>query len=85
MVWDYDERRKRERNYRLMFKTALAGFALGVAVTLAGLVNAALSSDTTLVIGGLMMVLWSGVSAYLTVDSTVRIIEQDMEEGWGSR
>ncbi len=32
-----------------------------------------------------MMILWSGVSAYLTVDSTVRLIEQDMEEGWGSR
>ncbi len=30
MIWDYGERRKRERNYRLMFKTALAGFVLGI-------------------------------------------------------
>ena len=85
MVWDYSERRKRERNYRLMFRSALVVFAIGVVVTLFGLIDAAISSDTVLLIGGLMMVLWSGVSAYLTIDSTVRIIEQDMEEGWGSR
>ena len=80
MHWDHDERQRRARNYRLMFRTALACLLLGVFFTLAGGIKAIAGGDTILLVYGLLMLIWSVGSAYLTVDSTVRIIELETME-----
>jgi hypothetical protein len=80
MDWDYEERRKRERNYRFMFKTALTCIAFSVAMAAVGGVRAAAGFGTDIMLGGLLMFVLSVGSAYLTVDSTVRIIELDAQD-----
>lgn len=80
MNWDYEERRRRERNYRSMFRAALVCIAVSVAVMVAGGMKAIVDSQGEWFAYGLLMFVWSGVSAYLTVDSTVRIIELDMQD-----
>ena len=80
MYWDYDERQRRARNYRLMFRTALACLLVSVLITLAGGINATVGGDPMVLVYGLLMLIWSVGSAYLTVDSTVRIIEIETEE-----
>ena len=80
MNWDYEERRRRERNYKFMFKAALVCMAIAVAVTVAGGVGAMIGSDVEIMLYGLLMFVLSMGSAYLTVDSTVRIIELDAQD-----
>ena len=80
MNWDYEERRRRERNYRFMFKAALACIALSVAMTVGGGMGALAGFGPEFMLGGILMFVLSVGSAYLTIDSTVRIIELDMQD-----
>lgn len=80
MTWDYKERQRRKHNYRVMFKFELVCLALGAVMTVLGGIGAATGADVTWFVYGLLMVIWSVGSAYLTVDSTVRVIELDMKE-----
>ena len=80
MRWDYAERRRRERNYRVMFKSALAFVALGVILTLIGMIAAAQNADVKWLCFGLFVFSIAGISAWLSVNSTVKIIEMDMKE-----
>ena len=80
MDWDYEERRKRERNYRFMFRAALVCIAVSVAVTVVGGMRAVIGFDVDIMLSGLLMFVLSAGSAYLTVDSTVRIIELDAQD-----
>ena len=80
MTWDRKERRQRTRNYRVMFRLALAFLAMGVVVTLVGGIRAIVDADTRVLVYGMLMLVGGVGSAYLTVDSTVRIIEQDADE-----
>lgn len=85
MNWDYAERRRRVRNYRFMFRSALAVLGLGMLTLVLGIVVALSTRDTFFLVFGILLVVWSAGSAWLTVDSTVRIIELDMEDGRGVR
>jgi len=80
MHWDHDERQRRARNYRLMFRGALACLLLSAFFTLAGGIMAIAGGDTMMLVYGLLMLIWSVGSAYLTVDSTVRILELETME-----
>ena len=81
MSWSFQERRRRERNYRFMFKAALGCCIVGLLVTIAGSVYAWMESDPMWITLGLFMVIYGIGSAWLTVDSTVKIIELDIEDG----
>jgi hypothetical protein len=72
---DDEMQQKRLRNYQLMFKTALACLALSLATTLFGGYRALAESEADLLVFGLLLVVMSVGSAYLTVDSTVRVLE----------
>ncbi len=72
---DDELQQKRLRNYQLMFKTALACLAISLVTTLLGGLKAAVDSEVEWFVFGLLMLVWSVGSAYLTIDSTVRIIE----------
>ena len=80
MHWNYEERRKRERNYRAMFRAALVCVALSVAMTVGGGMGALAGYGPSFMLGGILMFTLSVGSAYLTVDSTVRIIELDAQD-----
>lgn len=80
MDWDFEERRRRERNYRAMFRGALVCLAMSVVVTVAGGIEAIVGSQVEWLLYGLLMFVLSAGSAYLTVDSTVRIIELDTQD-----
>ncbi len=80
MYWDHDERQRRARNYRLMFRSALGCLVFSVLMTLFGGVKATVDGDPVVLVFGLLMLIWSVGSAYLTVDSTVRIIEIETQE-----
>jgi hypothetical protein len=67
----------RKRNYRVMFKFELVCLALGITMTVLGGIGAA---DAAWFAFGLLMVILSVGNAYLTVDSTVRVIEAETEE-----
>ena len=71
MYWDDDDRRRRARNYRLMFRSALSCLLLAVLITVAGGVRAVATADPLLLVYGLLLFIWSSGSAYLTVDSMV--------------
>ena len=75
MNWEDDVQQKRLRNYQLMFRTALGCLALSIATTLFGGYLAMAESEVEWFVYGLLMIVMSVGSAYLTVDSTVRIIE----------
>jgi hypothetical protein len=79
--WDYAERRRRERNYRVMFKIAIVGALLGFVVTLFGGAEAMTDADGEWLMLGLFLFVWSVISGWLTVDSTVTILELDASEG----
>lgn len=83
MTWDHAERRRREHNYRLMFRVALAFFALGVALTLFGVIVVASEANTFYLGIGLLFTSMAGLSAYLSVRSTARIIDLDENEHRG--
>ena len=72
---DDEMQQKRLRNYQLMFKIALACLALSLATTLFGGYRAMAESEADLLLYGLLMFIWSVGCAYLTVDSTVRVLE----------
>lgn len=72
---DDELQQKRLRNYQLMFKTALACMAISLGTTLLGGLKALADSEVEWFVFGLLMLVWSVGSAYLTIDSTVRIIE----------
>jgi hypothetical protein len=80
VAWDYAERRRRERNYRWMFKCALLFCAFGIVVTILGGAEALIAGRGYLLSFGLMLAALSASSAWLSVDSTVRIIELDINE-----
>jgi len=80
MTWDEKERERRKRNYRVMFKFELVCLALGIVMTVMGGIRAATGAEVTWFVYGLLMVIWSVGSAYLTVDSTVRVIEVETQE-----
>ena len=80
MLWDYHERRRRERNYRFMFRSALTFFVIGVFLAVVGGVRALIGLDPLLMSVGLLIISWSGWSAYLSVTSTVKIIDMDKQE-----
>ncbi len=80
MSWSYMERRGRERNYRLMFKAAVAGCVLGLTVAFFGGVYAATTGDAAWLAFGLILAVLSVGSGWLTLDSTVRILELDMRD-----
>ena len=84
MTWDHKERRRREQNYRLMFRVALAFFALGVALTLFGAIVVASEANTFFLGIGLLFTSMAGMSAYLSVRSTAKIIDLDENESSGS-
>ncbi len=75
MNWDHDVLEKQLRNYRLMFRGALVCLAISLGFTLFGGLRAIIDSQAEWLAYGLLMIVWSVGSAYLTVDSTVRIIE----------
>jgi hypothetical protein len=80
MMFERDERERRMRNYRTMFRGALVCLALGVVMTVAGGVSAVVASaDVVWAVYGLLLVIGGVGSAYLTVDSTVRIIEAETD------
>ena len=72
---DDEMQQKRLRNYQLMFKTALACLALSIATTLFGGYEAMAESEAEWLLYGILMFVWSVGCAYLTVDSTVRVLE----------
>ena len=76
MTWDSVERRRREQNYRLMFRVALAFFALGVALTLFGVIVVMSEANTFYLGVGLVFTGMAGMSAYLSVRSTAREMTQ---------
>jgi hypothetical protein len=80
MTWDEDDSQRRMRNYSIMLKAALVCLAMAVLMVLAGGAHAVSSGDAALLIYGLLFLVWSTVSAYLTIDSTVRIIETDTKD-----
>lgn len=83
MTWNFVERRRRERNYRLMFRVALALFALGILLIIVGVIDAMAEANTVPFGLGLLVTSLAGISAYLTANSTVKIIEQDTSERRG--
>jgi hypothetical protein len=80
MSWSPEMRQHRMRNYRLMFRGALLCLAISVVMTLVGGLRALVDSEAEWLAYGLWMFVWSAGSLYLTVDSTVRIIEVETEE-----
>jgi hypothetical protein len=80
VTWHHEERQHRTRNYRVMFKSALVCVAISAVIIAIGGIRALLFSDVEILAFGLLMLVGSVGSAYLTVDSTVRVIEQDMKE-----
>ena len=75
MSSDHEVRPERMRNYRLMFRGALLCLAISFVMTLKAIIDA----QTEWLAYGLLMFVWSAGSAYLTVDSTVRIIEVETQ------
>jgi hypothetical protein len=80
MTWNHEERQRRKRNYRVMFKGALVCLAISIVMTAIGGMRALIDSQMDILGYGLLMLVGSVGSAYLTVDSTVRVIELDTEE-----
>jgi hypothetical protein len=80
MRWDPMECQRRKRNYRVMFKFELVCLALGITMTVLGGIGAAAGADVVWFAFGLLMVILSVGNAYLTVDSTVRVIEAETQE-----
>jgi hypothetical protein len=85
MTWDYAERRRREHNYRLMFKVALAFLVLGILLTSAGAIVWASEANSFIFGIGLVFTAVAGMSAYLSVRSTTKIIDLDASEGRRSK
>jgi len=85
MGWSFAERRRRVRNYRLMFKAALAFCVLGLVSAVFSSINALGGGDARWVMFSLLAAVGGAGSAWLTLDSTVRIIELDTKEGIGER
>ena len=77
MNWDDEVQQKRLHNYQLMFKIALACVAFSIATTLFGGYKAMAESEAEWFLYGLLMFIWSVGCADLTVDSTVRILEDE--------
>lgn len=85
MSWSREVRQRRMRNYRLMFRVALLCLAISLAMTLLGGLKAIADAQVEWLVFGLLMFVWSAGCAYLTVDSTVRIIEVDTVETQDAR
>ena len=80
MRWDYDDRRRREHNYRIIFRVGAVMLLVGVLMTIVGIV-AAIESQTFRMIGSGVMIADVGVLVgYLAVNRTVKIIELDAAE-----
>ena len=82
-MWDYTERRRRERNYRLMLRVALASVVSGILLTLLGVIVMMTEANTALLGIGLIVTAVAGMSAYLSVRSTVKILDLDAIERRG--
>lgn len=80
MSWDHEMRQHRMRHYRLMFRAALLCVAISLVMTLVGALKAIADAQVEWLVYGLLMFVWSAGSLYLTVDSTVRIIEVETGE-----
>ena len=81
MSWSFAERRRRMRNYRLMFKVALVFCAFGVVSTAFTGAYALGGGDTRLFMFSVVAAIFGAASAWLTLDSTVGIIELDTKDG----
>ena len=77
MTWDDVERQRRMRNYSIMLKAALVCLACAVVTVTVGGIRAVALGDPVWLIYGMFFLIWSIGSAYLTVDSTVRVIDGD--------
>jgi hypothetical protein len=80
MTRSHEMRQRQMRNYRFMFRVALVSLAISVVMTLLGVLRVFVDSQTEWLVFGLLMVIWSVGSLYLTVDSTVRVIEAELRE-----
>ena len=80
MASEHEQRHRRMRNYRGMFRIALACLAASVVLTLFGGVKAMAEDEPAWVVYPVLMLVFSVGSAYLTIDSTVRIIDVETEE-----
>lgn len=80
MSWSREVRRRRMRNYRLMFRVALLCVAISLVVTVFGGLKAVVDAQVEWLVFGLLMFVWSAGCAYLTIDSTVKIIDVETVE-----
>lgn len=85
MSRDHEMRQRRMRNYRLMFRVALLCVAISLVVTVFGGLKAVVDAQVEWLAYGLLMFVWSAGCAYLTIDSTVRIIEVETVETQDAR
>ena len=77
---EHEMRQRQMRNYRLMFRGALVCLAISLGMMLFGALKAIVDAQVEWLAYGLWMFVWSAGSLYLTVDSTVRIIEVETQE-----
>src|SRR5207244_10734467 len=80
MRWDYDGRRRRVDDYRIIFRVGVVMLLVVVLMTIVGIV-AAIESQTYRMIGSGVLIADVGVLVgYLAVNRTVKIIELDAAE-----
>lgn len=80
MSRSHEVRQRQMRNYRFMFRGALFSLAISVVMTLLGALRVFVDSQPEWLVFGLLFFVWSAGSLYLTVDSTVRVIEAESRE-----
>lgn len=80
MVTSSRDRERTMRNYSIMLKAALICSVFAAAVTFAGGVRLFAAGDLVVLAYGLMFLVWSIGSAYLTIDSTVKVMDDDTWE-----
>ena len=83
--WTLDQRRRRIRNYRVMFRVALAFCAIGIVSTVLGGMHAMGGGDPRWLMFSILVAVFGASSAWLTLDSTVGIIDLDTKDGIAER
>jgi len=76
-----DRRRNTLRRYQWMFKMALGIIALGVVVSLTGVVTLPAGSNPAVIAWGMLLASLSALTAYKILLSTVRLLEADSTDG----
>ncbi len=79
MKWDYADRRRRERFYRFVFRSAIPLLALGALCMALG-VGPAVHANFGLLLAGFVVADLSVLAGYLAVNRTVKVLDLDRAE-----